>query len=62
MIAKEDGTTRFARVLSEHKQKIHRGKSADFVHGYWKAVDDIAARYGITLEPQTDFSNSMVRS
>lgn len=43
-----------AKVLVEHKSKTHGiGHSADWAHGYWQAIDDIAAAYGITTEPAT---------
>lgn len=44
-------------ALNAHKALCHgTGHSPDWVHGYWKALDDVALSYGLVLDLQTDFS------
>jgi hypothetical protein len=52
----DEATNRLAKVLADQKSVFHRNRSADYVHGYWNAIDDIAAHYGIRVEPKTDFT------
>lgn len=43
------------RIAGELKAKIHGpGHSADWVHGYWKACDDLAAALGVNIGGNTD--------
>jgi hypothetical protein len=51
--AEQDFAWQLGCKLARQKAIIHRGKNADWVHGYWKAIDDIARHYGITITPKT---------
>lgn len=49
-----EGQGPLARVLVDLKSRTHgEGHSADWVHGYWRAIDDVAAEHGISIEPPT---------